>query len=97
MIIAIPNKTNKEHLEDVKTEMAEKGAPIIKAVYMGCWDMYVALEGSHRVTAAKELGLVPEIIEVEYSDERVDDEHNMDDLTIAEWCDCGSEFIQIKF
>jgi hypothetical protein len=59
------------HLEAVKAEMATMGAPVIKAVYMECYDLYAALEGCHRIRAAKELGLVPIIDEVEYSDDAV--------------------------
>ncbi|MBA4274080.1 MAG: hypothetical protein C0436_00340 [Alphaproteobacteria bacterium] len=58
-----------EHLAEVKAEMTVLGAPVIKAVWMECYNLYAALEGCHRIRAAKELGLVPIIDEVEYSDE----------------------------
>ena len=45
------------------------GAPTIKAVWMECWGVWAALEGCHRIRAAAELGLVPEIEEVEYSED----------------------------
>jgi hypothetical protein len=57
-----------QHVENVKAEMRKLGAPEVKAVYMPCYDMYVALEGCHRIRAAKELGLTPIISSVEYSD-----------------------------
>ena len=57
------------HLESVKSEMMILGAPTIKAVWMECYGMFAALEGCHRIRAAAELGLIPEIEEIEYSDE----------------------------
>lgn len=41
--------------------MKELGAPVIQCVEISP-DFYYALEGSHRITAAKELGLVPTIV-----------------------------------
>jgi hypothetical protein len=55
-----------DHLADVVTEMRSLGAPTIKAIWdegNGCW---IALEGCHRLRAASELGLTPEIDAVEY-------------------------------
>jgi len=73
MIIALVHEHYDEaHLEDVKIEMATLGAPVIKAVWMECYGLYAALEGCHRIRAAKELGLLPIISEVEYSDNMVD-------------------------
>lgn len=79
-----------EHLKSVKNEMIAKGAPSIHAVWMECYDMYVALEGCHRIRAAKELGLTPEIIEVDYSDDMastIDGYDGDDDYTISSICD----------
>ena len=67
-IALIHNHFDKNHLEEVKQEMKILGAPKIKAVWMECYNMYAALEGCHRIRAAKELGLVPEIIELDYND-----------------------------
>jgi len=58
-----------EHLKEVMKEMKTLGAPTIKAVWMDCYGHWAALEGCHRIRAAKELGLVPNIEEVEYSDD----------------------------
>lgn len=71
------------HLEAVKAEMASLGAPTIKAVWMECWGIWAALEGCHRLRAAHALGLVPEIEEVEYSDEK-----GQADVGIADSDDC---------
>jgi hypothetical protein len=48
----------------VKAEMETLGAPIIRA-YRVEGDLYYAVEGCHRLRAAAELGLVPEIDEIE--------------------------------
>jgi hypothetical protein len=73
MNIILPHtEFDADKLEAVKAEMLVLGAPVIKAV--NCGEHYVALEGSHRIRAAQALGLVPEIEEVEYSDEVTTDE-----------------------
>ena len=73
MTIALVHKHyDATHLEAVKAEMAKLGAPVVKAVWMECYGHYAALEGCHRIRAAKELGLVPLIVDVEYSDDLVD-------------------------
>lgn len=60
------------HLAKVISEMELLGAPTIKAVWMECWNMWVALEGCHRLRAAHALGLDPIIDEVEYSDDEIE-------------------------
>jgi hypothetical protein len=60
--IVAPNKIDPKHLEQVKKEMQELGPPVIRAYYDG--EKYIALEGSHRLRAAKDLGITPEIQEV---------------------------------
>jgi len=69
MIIITPNKINQAHLKAVKAEMLTLGAPAIRAIGNG--EIYWAIEGSHRLVAAYELGLEPEIEEVEYSNEMI--------------------------
>lgn len=56
------------HLDQVVEEMKTMGAPTIKAVWMECWNQWVALEGCHRLRAAEFLGLTPEIEEIPYDD-----------------------------
>lgn len=69
MNIALVHKHyNKDHLEAVKKEMVVLGAPKIKAIWMECYGHFAALEGCHRIRAAKDLGLTPEIIELDYDD-----------------------------
>ena len=67
MNIITVNEISQDHLDEVIEDMKQLGSPTIKAVWMECWDAWVALEGSHRVHAAKALGLEVDIKEVEYS------------------------------
>lgn len=76
------NTVDRDHLDEVKAEMLALGAPTIHAVqapHLG-EDVWVALEGSHRIVAAKELGLEVEIEEVEYSDQDMRDFDWNDDV-----------------
>ena len=74
MNIAIMHEHYDEnHLEKVKAEMKQLGAPTIKAVWMECYGHWAALEGCHRIRAAKALGLEPEIEEIEYSEDTLED------------------------
>ena len=80
-----------EHLETVKAEMQDLGAPTIKAVWMEVYDAWVALEGCHRIRAAAELGLTPEIDEIEWGDTITTDDvvpgSFADTWTIEQICD----------
>lgn len=64
-----------DHLAEVKAEMIVRGAPTIEVV--DCGDYYMALEGSHRLAAAADLGLTPELTIHEYDD--------MLDITVYDW------------
>lgn len=57
-----PNRVSRTKLPSVIEEMKRIGAPTIRAYYDG--EAYQALEGSHRLAAAKELGLTPVIDEM---------------------------------
>lgn len=67
-MIYLINKTDPKHLALVKAEMATLGAPTIRAFDAG--DHWVALEGSHRITAAVDLGLPVIIEELDFEDIR---------------------------
>ena len=90
---------SKEHLAAVKEEMRTLGAPEIHAVWMEVYGHWVALEGCHRIRAAKELDLTPEIIEVEYTDEMLSSviELDQDDYQISEICDDSHNAEIIEF
>ena len=69
MDIVIAHKYyNKEHLDSVMSDMAQMGAPVIRAIYDEANSVFVALEGCHRIRAAKKLGLTPIISEVNFDD-----------------------------
>lgn len=59
--------TDAAHLEQVKAEMETLGAPVIRVV--DCGDYYMALEGSHRLAAAHQLGISPELVVYDQDDE----------------------------
>jgi hypothetical protein len=77
---------NEGHLASVTEEMRTLGVPTIKAVWMETWQMWVAMEGCHRLRAAHALGLTPVIEELDYSDEMI----SMDDgdhVSVSAICD----------
>ena len=78
-LIILVNDTNPAHLEMVKAEMMVLGSPTIRAIDGG--DCLIAIEGSHRLRAAEELGLM---VKVEIIDE--DGEIDLDTL---DWDDYG--------
>lgn len=55
---------SEDHLDQVKAEMVKRGTPKIRVVYDDYNDLYIATEGCHRIRAAKDLGMIPEIEEV---------------------------------
>lgn len=95
MNIIAPHKIMKNSAKyaEIKAYMEEAGAPTLKAVWMDCFGAWVALEGSHRLNAAAELGLVPEIEEIDYNEDiKVRDITDIDmDCSIAEFCDRACE------
>ena len=99
-IALVSNYYNEKHLQEVTEEMKTLGAPKIHAVWMECYDHWVALEGCHRLRAAQQLGLTPEIIEVEYSDEMASSVPGYDgeeDYMISELCDISYKATVLKF
>ena len=69
-IILLHNHYDADHLAEVVAQMRTLGAPKIKAVWVECYGAWVALEGCHRIRAARELGIVPEIDDIEYDEDR---------------------------
>jgi hypothetical protein len=66
--IALPHEHYSEsHLERIKEEMRKLGPPDIKAVWFAEHGIWAALEGCHRIRAAKALGLTPRMVEIPYS------------------------------
>lgn len=74
--------TDTDHYRKVLEDMRRLGAPTIRAVFIFGIGL-VALEGCHRLAAAEELGLVPEIEILE--DELPEDlSHDLDGMTLEE-------------
>lgn len=90
-----------DHLAAVIKQMQSLGAPTIKAVRMDVHGAWVALEGSHRIRAAFELGLEPHIEDIEWSDTITTDEvvpgSFEDTWTIEQVCDDAHTRKMIQF
>jgi hypothetical protein len=68
MTIVAPHKTDAEHLAKVIETMRAKGAPTIRVIDVG-GGVYAAIEGCHRLAAAKVLDLEPAIEVVDGNDD----------------------------
>lgn len=77
--IILVNDIDSDKLEAVKNEMRTLGAPMIRAIDGG--DHLIAIEGSHRLRAAEDLG-IPVNIEIVDEDSTVD-------LDTLDWDDNG--------
>lgn len=77
--IILVNDIDSEKLEAVKSEMEKRGAPTIRAIDAG--DHLIAVEGSHRLRAAEELGLAVNI--------EIVDVDSAVDLDTLDWDDNG--------
>ena len=82
MTIALLHKHYTEkHLEEVATEMTTLGAPTIKAIWSDLYGMWLAVEGCHRIRAAKQLGFEPVIDDIS-NDETVTMEIDGEDTEV---------------
>lgn len=79
MNIILVNDINEAKLEGVKAEMSLLGAPTVRAIDAG--DHLIAIEGSHRLRAAEELGVA---VNIEIIDESAEI-----DLDTLDWDDNG--------
>jgi hypothetical protein len=63
--ILAPHKINKQsdHYKQVLAAMRQLGSPAIRAIWHGAYG-WLAIEGSHRIAAARELGLPVAIVDV---------------------------------
>lgn len=77
--IILVNDIDADKLEAVKAEMEKLGAPTIRAIDAG--DHLIAVEGSHRLRAAEELGMAVNI--------EIVDEDGEIDLDTLDWDDNG--------
>lgn len=90
-----------DKIQHVKANMQQLGAPKIKAVYMPVWDLWVALEGCHRLRAAHDLGITPVIEAIEYSDNTLYslgiEDCRDDTVTVAEIAGTGYDCEILEF
>lgn len=56
------NNVDADHLATVTAQMQEMGAPTIRCIRDDVHGVVLALEGSHRLAAAVELGLAPILV-----------------------------------
>jgi hypothetical protein len=79
---------DKDHLETVKSNMIKLGTPDIRGFYDEANGVWIAFEGCHRIRAAKELSIIPNMIAVEYDSNieiQMDDELQM--ITVSDLLD----------
>jgi hypothetical protein len=63
-VIIMHNHYRPEHVDEVVEIMRTLGAPEIRAIWNPVHEMWMAVEGCHRLRAAKVLGLTPIIIDI---------------------------------
>lgn len=81
MLVRSLHEIDPQHLEEVKVQMIEMGAPAIRVYNDG--EVLWALEGTHRLAAAFELGITPEFVEMGLEDEIDHDCDLVDEKTVA--------------
>lgn len=69
-----------DHMATVKADMLRLGRPTLRVI--DCGDHYMALEGSHRLAVACELGIRPEFVVFGQGDEI--------DITAFDWYDAAN-------
>lgn len=82
-IILLHKHFDRDHLAEVTDKMRALGAPSIKAIWDKAEGMWRALEGCHRIRAARELGLTPKMVDVgSYDDDGYIDRAALEGVTI---------------
>lgn len=74
------NPTDADHLAQVTAEMAVRGAPTIRCIRDETQGVILALEGSHRLAAAKALNIDPDFVFLDDDDTLTCAEIGFDDL-----------------
>lgn len=80
-VVLIHKEYSQDYLLKVIEKMKELGVPMIRAFYDEFEDVYIAVEGCHRIRAAKALGIEPEWIILD-----LDEYYDMD-VEEPEWSD----------
>jgi hypothetical protein len=82
-IVLLHKHYSEEQLAAVTATMRELGAPAIRGIRDISNSTFIALEGCHRIRAAKALSLTPELIDVgQYDEDGYIDRDAMADVTI---------------
>lgn len=63
-IVLYHKSYNEQHLAAVKSEMERRGAPVIRCIWSEMHGLWLAVEGCHRIRAARALGLTPIVKDV---------------------------------
>jgi hypothetical protein len=79
--IVAPHETFPAKLAAVKAEMEKLGPPTIRAFFNG--EIWLAVEGSHRIAAAAELGIPVEIDPMKWDDEITHDMEDVSEQTVS--------------
>ena len=82
---------NSEHYANVKAYMVKNGAPVIRVCDTG--NGVYALEGSHRLAAAHELGIMPIFEEIEADEIFENDIDNIEIVTAGDICAYSEEIL----
>jgi hypothetical protein len=86
MTFALVHKEfDEDHLEEVKEIMKRKGAPVIRCIWSEVYGLWLAIEGCHRIRAAKELGLIPVVKDIsENKTAKLQWEHDIITMPVTE-------------
>jgi len=102
-IVLVHNHYDADHLETVKAQMQELGAPKIRCFFDEANDVWFAVEGCHRLRAAHALGLTP-IIEDISDDDSLTYQVDGEDVTVeldsdffADWYDRNGRNVILDF
>lgn len=71
-----------QHLEAVKAEMQKLGTPTIRCIWNETYELWMAVEGCHRIRAAKALGITPVIQDIT-NDEMITIQIDGDDVEVS--------------
>lgn len=87
-----PHHPKDQHLEVVKKDMTQLGAPTIRAYFCPFRNVFLAVEGSHRIKAAIDHGHKIKIKKVEITDEITPNRQAFEVLDKWRWCGHGAKY-----
>jgi hypothetical protein len=93
-----PHHPKEGHLATVRNDMLQLGPPTIRAYYCELRKVYLAVEGSHRIKAAIDLGHKIRIQKVEITDEITPNRQAFEVLDKWRWAAHGAKyFVDVEF